>query len=148
MGPSHAKRAAVGAVTLEAQGVAQAVPDGYFRSSTVRRLTGATVKQLDYWASVGYIDAPRPHGSGTARLWTGRAVAQVQVAVAIRNAGLDLRTVREVLDRLDLLGWPDRRLGTVWVSLPDCEVYTVVPPGVRFLETLLRICLDPERPAR
>ena len=87
-------------------------PPRNYSSLEVCDMTGATYRQLDYWARCGNLpDAPRGGpGSGRARRYTDDDVAVVRLLVALPRAGVDvtqlghaIRTDRlvDLLDRIE-----------------------------------------------
>lgn len=71
--------------------------DDRLASSQVVALTGATYRQLDYWATRQFVRPERPTRvpgtiptSGTMRLWPPSEVAIVRVMVRLLGAGLSL----------------------------------------------------------
>jgi DNA-binding transcriptional MerR regulator len=92
------------------------------RTPDVSRLTGATYRQLDYWARQGYI---RPSlgaaaGSGTQREYSRADVAAVARIKVCLDAGLTVTAAVRVARgesgtrRRTGLGWPGER--DVWLS--------------------------------
>lgn len=74
-----------------------------FRTSEVARLTGLTLRQLDYWDRTGFVKpsvAPAS-GRGSARFYSFRDVVRLRVAKELRAAGVPLAALRKVVDRLE-----------------------------------------------
>jgi len=81
-------------------------------SSEVCRLTGVTVRQLDYWVRIGLLSPSLRAGyggSGDPRRWSEADVAKVRVVAAIMSAkgkdstGSLSRMARRVLEEVDAM---------------------------------------------
>lgn len=78
--------------------------DCMISTSQVAQLTGATMRQLDYWCSTGLIRPATPAGgSGKHRRFNFVDVVRLKAIVRLLNAGIPLRRIRRALDKLD--GW-------------------------------------------
>jgi len=71
-------------------------------TSMVSEVTGATVRQLDYWARSGLLrpSGRQAAGRGTRRRYTFRDVVAAMTVVELRKKGCSLQTVRKVVNRL------------------------------------------------
>lgn len=73
-----------------------------FRGPAVCRLTGITYRQLDYWARIDFIrpSIANANGSGTQRRYSYDDVVLLSVVAHLRDAGVELDTLRAVMDSL------------------------------------------------
>jgi len=99
-----------------------------FRAPHVCRLAGITYRQLDYWARTGLVEpsGQAAAGSGTQRLYTCGDLAVLRLIAAGLDAGITLRTAREIVavarDR-------DAALGPGDVIVVDRAGPRIIPPG-------------------
>lgn len=85
-------------------------PAGFFRTVEVMKKTGATYRQLDYWATGGLIAGENP-GSGMRRYFTPEDVRLITVLVRVSQAlshggqgggRVSMRVLAKVRDNLDM----------------------------------------------
>ncbi len=69
-------------------------------TSEVMARTGATYRQLDYWAREKWIDMGPDQGTGNARMWTHRQMLTARMVVTLIKAGFDVRKAFEITDRI------------------------------------------------
>lgn len=80
-------------------------------SAEVAAAAGITYRQLDYWSTRGYVDAPPREGSGRARAWTEDQVADVVAVAALVREGVRVEiAASRASPRTTGLGWPDTAL--------------------------------------
>lgn len=81
-----------------------------FRTSEVAKLTGLTLRQLDYWDRTGFIkpSLAEAQGRGSGRFYSFTDVVRLKVAKELRDAGVSLQALRRVIARLgDYVGLDD-----------------------------------------
>lgn len=68
----------------------------HFNSKAVRRITGLTQRQLDYWDRTHFIkpSVSEASGYGSVRLYSFVDLVQLEVAKTIKDAGLSLQKMR------------------------------------------------------
>lgn len=71
-------------------------------TAEVMARTGATYRQLDYWAREKWIDMGPDQGTGNARMWTHRQMLTARMVVTLIKAGFDVRKAFEITDRIML----------------------------------------------
>ncbi len=72
-------------------------PPSALTSAQVAEKTGATYRQLDYWAGKGYVHPRVTHtGSGYAREWSPVQVLRVRVILTLLRAGLSLEQAARI----------------------------------------------------
>ncbi len=103
----------------------------------VTGLTGASLRQLQWWDEQGVV---RPMQKGQRRLYSSFDVLQVAMIMGLRNKGMSLQKVRQVLGKLG--GMSSERLldmhrvgGNVFL-LTDGEVVYVENSAQRVVEKL------------
>jgi DNA-binding transcriptional MerR regulator len=64
----------------------------------VARRTGLTVRTLRYWEAIGLLPAPA-RGEGSQRRYGDAEIARLQQIVSLRQLGLGLAGIRDLLDR-------------------------------------------------
>jgi DNA-binding transcriptional MerR regulator len=73
-------------------------PDALFSTPDTCRMARVSFRQLDYWARVGTIEPVRPaNGSGSVRRFTGEQVREVAMVGRLRELGVGLDAIDEVL---------------------------------------------------
>lgn len=87
----------------------------FYTSGEVRRLVGLSQRQLSYWDASALIrpGARSAEGRGSRRLYTVLDVLQLKVVRRLREAGLSLRKIRQVIEYIQQL--PDE-------SAPSAEL--------------------------
>lgn len=81
--------------------VIQAVPDiqGGYSSASACVLAGVTYRQLDYWDKRGVIKPEVPaRGSGSSRRYSAAQVEELALAVALRDLGVSLDRIEDILN--------------------------------------------------
>lgn len=69
-----------------------------FSTGQVRRLTGATARQLDYWAWEGFL---RPSGQGAAkRRYSFDDLVRIRVVMRLKDQGVTLQVIRKAVSKL------------------------------------------------
>lgn len=78
-------------------------------SAEVAERAGITYRQLDYWSTRGYVDAPPRQGSGRVREWTEDQAADVAAVAALVRDGVrvEVAAARASPRRTTGIGWPD-----------------------------------------
>jgi DNA-binding transcriptional MerR regulator len=71
-----------------------------YSSSEVAALTGATLRQLQWWDERGLI---QPRHDGHARFYTEAQTQEARLAVALKVKGMSLQLVRKVFRQLETL---------------------------------------------
>jgi len=76
--------------------------DGHFSTAFVAELTGATTRQLEYWATKGYLcpSGRQAAGKGTRRRYTFRDIVVVSTIVQLRRGGCPLQKIRKAVKYL------------------------------------------------
>jgi len=77
-----------------------------FSAAEARAITGATQRQLDYWANRGVVPAsltPK-HGKGHERRYSYSDLVRLWVVVRLRQAGVSLQRIRKALGLLKKRG--------------------------------------------
>lgn len=73
----------------------------YFTIGEVRRITGASLRQLDYWANIGFL---MPSGEEARRKgWRSYSfndLVRIRAVVKLRTEGVSLQTIQKVIDKL------------------------------------------------
>lgn len=82
--------------------VEQEAPPGTLTPQEACRRSGASYRQLDYWARVGLVDDVRPQGNGTGyrRYFEPTEVAVLVLVVRLIGSGLDVRPAFDHARRL------------------------------------------------
>ncbi|HUY62045.1 MAG TPA: DUF433 domain-containing protein [Candidatus Dormibacteraeota bacterium] len=101
-GAGPGPRTAAGVPAIDRDGVVRAFPEG-----VVRRLTGLSERQLQYWDDR---DLVRPslaagQGRGHRRLYDFRDLVSLRVAADLRQHGVSLQTIRKVVGHLRSLDY-------------------------------------------
>jgi len=80
----------------------------FFQAAEVRRITGVTQRELDYWDVKGVVRASvsRARGKGVERKYSYTDLLKLRVVKELRNTGLSLQKIRKAIA---LLG--QRQLG-------------------------------------
>lgn len=86
------------------------MPDGFFRTSEVVKLTGATVRQLQWWDDTGLLPV---RVVGHMRLYARPDVELVRVVRALRRKGLTIPQIRKGFIRAEFLRLA--ATGAVWI---------------------------------
>jgi DNA-binding transcriptional MerR regulator len=104
-------------------GVMSAEPkEGRFSAGQVARVTGVTLRQLDYWATTGFLPpSGGTHGGlpgkGHDRQYTFEDLIRLRTVGELRRQGVPLQVIRKALDRLQqFTGDPLRELKLVAVA--------------------------------
>jgi predicted RNase H-like HicB family nuclease len=73
-----------------------------FNTSTVSKITGLSIRQLDYWDTRHFIkpSTKEAAGYGSARLYSFRDVVQLKVAKALKEEGISLQKLRKSISYL------------------------------------------------
>ncbi|MEU9624698.1 MerR family transcriptional regulator [Streptomyces sp. NPDC048155] len=72
--------------------------DTFWSIGEVSRKTGLTVKLIRHWSDIGVVHPARRTSAGY-RVYGTEAVARLQLARTLRDLGLGLATIRDVLER-------------------------------------------------
>jgi DNA-binding transcriptional MerR regulator len=67
-----------------------------FTTTEVMDKSGATYRQLDYWAREKWIDMGPNQGTGNARMWTHRQMLVARMVVTLIKAGFEVRKAFEI----------------------------------------------------
>ena len=102
-------------------------PTAPYRAGSVCRLTGASYRQLDYWARTGLVrpSVKDAQGSGTQRLYSFQDLAILKLIKRMLDSGVNLQQIRKAMATLKLLKAP--ALGTTLVSDGN-RIYQVESP--------------------
>jgi DNA-binding transcriptional MerR regulator len=69
-----------------------------FTTGQVRRLTGATARQLDHWAWSGFLC---PSGQGSVkRRYSFEDLVRIRVVMRLKDQGVTLQMIRKAVDKL------------------------------------------------
>src|SRR5258708_39708359 len=81
-----------------------------FKTSTVTRLTGLTVRQLDTWEHRGFFvpSIRKSQGSGTRRLYSFEDLVQLRLIAHLRLQGVSLQRLRKAVSFLHKLAEDDK----------------------------------------
>jgi DNA-binding transcriptional MerR regulator len=67
----------------------------------VRRVTGASLRQLDYWDTIGFLKPSGQSGKRTGwRDYTFEDLVRVRAVVRLRNEGISLQMIQKVIEAL------------------------------------------------
>lgn len=69
-------------------------------TAEVMARTGATYRQLDYWAREKLIDMGPDQGTGHARMWTHRQMLTARMAVTLVRVGFDVRRAFQITNEI------------------------------------------------
>lgn len=100
------------------------VSDGdLFSTPDVCRMARVTFRQLDYWSRVGAIEPVRAAtGSGSKRRWTGKQVRDVAMIGRLRELGVGLDAIEEVMAVVDESEGTLIVISTEWVRAVPRDV--------------------------
>ena len=110
-----------------------------FRIRQVALLTGVDRRTLDYWDLSGFLHPSIQHatGKGSLRLWSFEDLVALKVAGQLRQAGISLQALRQVITHLRARGADQPLAGPYLVSdgkavyevHGDAAVATLRQPG-------------------
>src|ERR1700693_1567336 len=81
-----------------------------FTTNEVARMTGFSVRQLDYWALQGLIvpGIQQSHGPGTRKLYSLDDLVQLQFIRQLKHYGWSTQKIKQAIDTLrDVMNDPD-----------------------------------------
>lgn len=90
-----------------------------YKTSEVAKMTGLSMRQLDYWAQQKILvpSIQRSHGSGTRRLYSFDDIIQLRFIRRVRQQGWSKQKVREAVARLrEVMEDPSPLKGAVLVN--------------------------------
>jgi DNA-binding transcriptional MerR regulator len=112
-----------------------------FTIGEVRRITGASLRQLDYWDTIGFLKPSGQSGRRTGwRCYTFDDLVRIRAVVRLRGEGVSLQMIQKVIEALsDHSADPLRELklvvvgGRVFVYRSRDAVYDAVSRQATFL---------------
>ena len=87
----------------------------------VRRITGATARQLDYWSWSGFLEPSSV--TGNKRHYSFEDVVRIMAVMRLKEAGLSLQAIRKAIDKLKQYHHDPLRELKLVVYLNDVYVY-------------------------
>jgi DNA-binding transcriptional MerR regulator len=87
----------------------------------VRRITGATARQLDYWSWSGFLEPSSV--TGNKRHYSFEDVVRIMAVMRLKEAGLSLQAIRKAIDKLKQYHQDPLRELKLVVYLNDVYVY-------------------------
>jgi DNA-binding transcriptional MerR regulator len=110
-----------------------------FSTGQVSRLTGVLPATLNYWHHSGFLSPSirAPNGKGTARKYSFRDIVAARVARGLREQGISLQQVREVVVNLRKLEELDQPLASTHLIVRGADVFraTNMPELVSLLKS-------------
>lgn len=76
-----------------------------YSTTDIARMTGFSIRQLDYWANQGIVvpSAQHSHGPGTRRLYNFEDVVQFRFIRQLLNHGWSIQKIRRAISKLRLV---------------------------------------------
>lgn len=112
-----------------------------FNTKTVFKLTGLTLRQIDYWDRTHFIkpSVKEASGYGTGRLYSFEDIVQLQVAKTLTDKGVSLQKIRKAITYLKK-NFPDVKKPLAEMRfLTDGEsIFVLADKKEKILDTLRR----------